>query len=74
MHQDDDRLVNRSGSAVVHAAPESNELALRGLAGMIVRTVRATDEAALSALFDRLSPDLATTAFSGPRGRSPHAN
>ena len=56
MHHDHDRLVIESGRAGAHAAFQVDELALQRLTGLTVRSVRASDEGALSALFDRLSP------------------
>jgi GNAT superfamily N-acetyltransferase len=67
MHHDHDRLVIESGSAGAHAASQVDELALQRLTGLSVRSVRASDKGALSALFDRLSPRSRHYRFLGPK-------
>jgi len=65
--QDHDRVVAKNGSAAAHAAREAEALALLSQIGLTVRSVRATDKSALSALFDRLSPRSRHYHFLGPK-------
>jgi RimJ/RimL family protein N-acetyltransferase len=67
VHHDRDRVLAKDGSAAAHGAREADELALLSRIGLTVRSVRATDKSALSALFDRLSPRSRHYRFLGPQ-------
>jgi RimJ/RimL family protein N-acetyltransferase len=51
----------------MHGASPADALAPQGLTGLTVRSVRASDKGALSALFDRLSPRSRHYRFLGPK-------
>ncbi len=60
-------MVAKNGGAAVRGARDADELALLSRMGLTVRSVRAADKSALSALFDSLSPRSRHYRFLGPK-------